>query len=591
MRNPLHLVLAALLVAVGLFACQAQESEPKAPATGAAARAPAFVPDTTVFFVGNLETFAIQPGLELFAKQSPALASEQLQKLMAAGAQLPATPGGKFLMGLNAEYMAAAAKPDQFSSSLGIADPLDFAFYAVGAVPVMRIAVSDPAAFFAFVDRAQTTAGVDGVAKTLGAASYRTYRLSPADAPANQAMDLVVGVDEGFAVLTLASGALDEGILALALGTPKPEKSLATSGRLEAMAKDHGLLPIMIGYLDHRLLAEGLADPEPTSLGSMLVKLDAGPGSELPAVIDLVRTPACRQEFAAMADLWPRTLFGYTEYQVEKPPYRIDSRLIFESKDEALLGELGKLVGEIPLVAKGDALLSMGLGLRVDALLPFAMATRTRLLQASYQCPPLQSVHEAAVAQNPAVALGMLTGLAAGVSGLSATVLDLKLAAGASQEQPRLEAIDLVATLSVQDPATFLAKVLAMAPAPYNALNLPADGTPVEIPLPPMPNAPVTTLKLAAKGDKIVAYVGAKAEQAVERLATSGEATKALLRVSMNYAKYFGLVGNMLERAAPGSGQAALFEGLEGFDADIDLTLEVNQRGILFDSDMGIRRP
>lgn len=612
MRNPLNAILVASLVAAGLLACEGQESdpasgrgpEPKPAALAAAAdttaRAPSYVPDSSVFFVGSLETLALQPGLDIFAKQTPGLASEEWQKLLAEGAKTPGTPGGRLLMALNVEYMAAAVKPDQFKAALGIADPIDIAFYAIGAVPVLRVAVGDPDAFWGFVDRAQVKAGVEGAAKTLDGATYRTYRLSDEGAPETQVLDLVVGVHEGFAVFTLASAALDAETLALSLGTRKPEKSLAASGRLEATAKAHGFLPMMVGYIDHRLLVEGLADPAAGSLGTMLQKLAAGPDSEFPAVIDLLRTPACRQEFAAIAELWPQTLVGYTEYDLDKAPYRIGSRLVFESKDEALLADLSSLVGEIPVIGETGSqapLYTMGLGLRVDALMPFVMSTRSRLLEASYECEPLQAAHSALVEVNPAIGVGMVTGLAAGVSGISATVLDLALAVPDAtqpgQGQPGLERIDLVAAVSVQDPATFLAKLLAMAPPPYSEISVPADGSPVEIPLPPMPNSPVQAVKIAAKGDKILVFVGARAEQVVDQMAKSGAATKGLLHVGMNYAKYFELMGSLLGSIEPGVSpeEAAIFENLKGFDAQLDMALKVEDKGIVFDSDMWIGKP
>ncbi len=470
-----------------------------------------YVPADTLVFAGGLEPMSWSDLAAFRDSFSVGAKPEEMQKMVdsllkSEGETSNKTPAGfRLLLSLYADYLNAVSAPDFKPEVLGLTDKLDSALYTVGALPVVRIKLGNEAAFDAFFSKAEGRFKLQAETGTLEGFSYKRYALND---DAKQPIYLAIGKRDGYAVLTLDLGALipaNEG-LSVAFGLTKPAQPLAASGTLQALVKEQGLKPFSLGFLNHEALIRTLTRAD-SPLAKLLDKLSDG---ETTKELAQYRTAACQSEIEAMAALWPRTIFGYTELDSSSSPIRINSMLKVVSTDTAAMEQLQKLRGFLPDLSAGQSKLSYQMGLNMDELTPVLTNLWGRATQAKFSCEPLVAAQAQLKQVNPSL-LGAMTGMVQGVQGFGIDLQELSLKPSAEgQDVPNVAALSFMATLSSKQPQQLWSMLAMMQPA-LAATPLPADGQSVELPL-PLPVQLPGKIKLGLFGNHIALFSGDKAE-------------------------------------------------------------------------------
>lgn len=574
-RTKLGLLTVIFLSLVMLVSCG--EDEQANGQTGARSML-SLVPEDTIFFLGGLEPLPLQKLLQWNAGHFSM--PEELDPLgMFETTDQSGNAGQRMAVQLWAEYTAMAMSPRKHLESWGIDAEPRFASYAIGLAPVLlRISLNDVQRFNAKIDDLEKKARAETQPQTMGEATYRRYVLNHKD----PFVSLVIGVDRRHAVFVLDLGVNSEQTLAMALGQEKPERSLAQSERLESMQETYGLHPSVIGFLDHRQLVTGLTTENGNRMASMIQALKPQL-RDVPDDLAELRAEGCRNDLTSMVDTWPQTVLGYTALDLSGKPSHMDSLMVVECRDQELLKGLQSLRGFLPdYVRKTDepAVFSYGIGLNVEKVLPFLTRQWTDLTQKQYSCSFLKDMQHDLRTHHPAT-LNRALAMAAGVRGIAVTLLSLEMGETDSAAGAMPQDVDALITLSAQNPAALLRTASAMFP-PLAAYQIPADGTPVALPLPlPVPVTP----KVAIHGSHLTVYAGDRAEKLSKGLDTASlESSSGFMAATFDYSQYFRLFEGMVS----GIGQdkehkeqaMAILEAMKNTQLRFRMEVDFTERGL-----------
>ncbi|MCI5117576.1 MAG: hypothetical protein D3913_06375, partial [Candidatus Electrothrix sp. LOE1_4_5] len=538
--------LLLILVSVLLFACDRKEKEeiqPKvtAPEPPKSVTLLDVVPADTIFFSGGLQPFPLKEILQWEADTFNAFKGLDPKSLFPE-MQEKETFWQRMGTELWLSYSALLLSPEAELKKWGIQEKTFSASYTVGLAPVFRISLQDVTAFENKLDELEAKVKITHTSETLGQATYRRYALKK-----SASVDLIIGVDNKRkqAVVMLDLGVDSEQTLAIALGQQKPEKTLADSGRVEALQKQYNLHPAKIGYIDHQQLITGLTTKEGNSVAKMLQSLASQLHLGVSTVLNELQTDGCRHDLEAIGKNWPQTVFGYTTLDLTASPSRIDSLLVLENKDKALLESLQSLRGFIPQYANNateQPVVAGSIGLNVEKIAPFLTQRWAAITQKEYKCSFLKDIQKDIKSQQP-MALAMMTGMAPGVQGLAFSLMSLELE-GKKSNPPLPKSMDALISLAVKNPTVFIQTVSALFP-PLAQLELSADGTPVQLPIPfPLP-FPVMA---AINGSHVTVYTGEKSKALSQSLRSDSlDTPSGLLAGYFDYGKYYGLIGDALQ--------------------------------------------
>lgn len=581
--------LLLILVSVLLFACDRKEKEeiqPKvtAPEPPKSVTLLDVVPADTIFFSGGLQPFPLKEILQWEADTFNAFKGLDPKSLFPE-MQEKETFWQRMGTELWLSYSALLLSPEAELKKWGIQEKTFSASYTVGLAPVFRISLQDVTAFENKLDELEAKVKITHTSETLGQATYRRYALKK-----SASVDLIIGVDNKHkqAVVMLDLGVDSEQTLAIALGQQKPEKTLADSGRVEALQKQYNLHPAHIGYIDHQQLITGLTTKEGNSVAKMMQSLASQLHLGVSAVLNELQTDGCRHDLEAIGKNWPQTVFGYTTLDLTASPSRIDSLLVLENKDKALLESLQSLRGFIPQYANNateQPVVAAGIGLNVEKIAPFLTQRWAAITQKEYKCSFLKDIQKDIKSQQP-MALAMMTGMAPGVQGLAFSLMSLELEEKKS-DPPLPKSMDALISLAVKNPTVFIQTVSALFP-PLAQLELSADGTPVQLPIPfPLP-FPVMA---AINGSHVTVYTGEKSKALSQSLRSDSlDTPSGLLATHLDYGKYYGLIGDALQSVdIPEAQQAetkALFEAMKGVTLRMQMNMDVTDRGLEIALDM-----
>ncbi|MCI5188535.1 MAG: hypothetical protein D3905_01810 [Candidatus Electrothrix sp. AS4_5] len=581
--------LLLILVSVLLFACDRKEKEeiqPKvtAPEPPKSVTLLDVVPADTIFFSGGLQPFPLKEILQWEADTFNAFKGLDPKSLFPE-MQEKETFWQRMGTELWLSYSALLLSPEAELKKWGIQEKTFSASYTVGLAPVFRISLQDVTAFENKLDELEAKVKITHTSETLGQATYRRYALKK-----SASVDLIIGVDNKRkqAVVMLDLGVDSEQTLAIALGQQKPEKTLADSGRVEALQKQYNLHPAKIGYIDHQQLITGLTTKEGNSVAKMLQSLASQLHLGVSAVLNELQTDGCRHDLEAIGKNWPQTVFGYTTLDLTASPSRIDSLLVLENKDKALLESLQSLRGFIPQYANNateQPVVAAGIGLNVEKIAPFLTQRWAAITQKEYKCSFLKDIQKDIKSQQP-MALAMMTGMAPGVQGLAFSLMSLELE-GKKSDPPLPKSMDALISLAVKNPTVFIQTVSALFP-PLAQLELSADGTPVQLPIPfPLP-FPVMA---AIHSSHVTVYTGEKSKALSQSLRSDSlDTPSGLLATHLDYGKYYGLIGDALQSVdIPEAQQAetkALFEAMKGVTLRMQMNMDVTDRGLEIALDM-----
>jgi hypothetical protein len=144
----------------------------------------------------------------------------------------------------------------------------------------------------------------------------------------------------------------------------------------------------------------------------------------------------------------------------------------------------------------------------------------------------------------------MMSGMVAGVQGVSAIIMDIDGTMDFAQPgiPPDVKSLDAIITISSSNPQQLLMMAANMQPG-MPPLQLPPDGTPIDFPAPlPLPNG--AQLKLALKGNHIVAYVGEQSAQLADQLAQDKLQPNGMFAFNMDFGKYMKLITTAAQASA-----------------------------------------
>lgn len=561
------IIFSALAIAIGAGGYYAYTQQNG----GSNAVSASYVPADTLFFMGDLEPVSFKEAFTPFQARfsqlfnSPGVSvNDELKKLKEEMNQNPQewNDGMRFLVGLYAEYVNSITKNNFSPDVFGLSDKTDMALYSVGALPVLRIKLSNEVNFDKFITQAEANTNAKSETATFKNISYKRYIF---DKNEKKPAALALIKKDGFAVITLDLGKMiPENDFAVAIGAVAPAQSLIQSKTLETLAQQYGFQKHSLGFINNEGLIKTLTRKD-SPLAMLLNQMSDG---ESDTSMAQFRSPECQKDIEGMAALWPREIFGYTKSDVKSNPMVFASQFRFESKDAATLASLQKLRGFVPDFGKDkQPLFSFGLGLNIDQLSPVVNDLWTRATNATFTCPALQQAQNELRTANPAM-LAMGTAMVHGLQGASINVTDLKLNANAQSAEQPFEKLSFLATISAQDPKQLWGVLGMVNPEMAAAIQLPENGKSIDLPIPPVVTLPAP-VKLGVYGNHIAIFSGETAEKLTADLGKMPLAANGFYKLGLDY----GLVADLAAFAGKHYSESldaleteatAMEEGVEG---------------------------
>ncbi|WP_394203269.1 hypothetical protein [Shewanella waksmanii] len=485
-------------------------------------------------------------------------------------------PMAQFLASLTNSYAQASASGQAFVDTFGMPDSGRSYFYMLGALPVAKIELDNPQAIWDVLDKAEQQSGVSHIKQQRQQLSYRAYRLTqPQD---DEQLDVVVAIDNNMLTITLDASFAEPALLDTALGLTKPEVSIADSGLIDELYARHGFLKTGLSYIDHQQLITALTTTDGNQLASQLTKLFKLVGDD---PLYELRTPECHKDLSAIASNWPRTVMGYNQLDINSKQSTLNFSTVIESNNQTMLGALSKLRGFLPSYSQNvtASTFSMGLGIDVNEFVPAVTTIWNEFLQPEYQCEPLQQMQWQMNQQSPAM-LGMFTGMANGVKGVSLGLIDYQL--NEDDSQSPFGQVDAIMTLSADDPLMLLNMVKPFVPELAH-VNVPADGTPISLnQAMQVPAAYGVDAKLAVKGQHLVIYTGEASEKVANGLKNEAVTNNGLMSVSADYQRMLAPIMAMLEMS--GEPIPPELQDFQYYNMAITFDMDINEHGIVMDS-------
>jgi hypothetical protein len=379
---------------------------------------------------------------------------------------------------------------------LGIEPVPRLVFYGIGLLPATRVEIADATRLSEMLDRIERRAGLPVQKSLSDGQAYRRFDLGEIDA--------VLAVTASHLIAGLLPDAYFDRDLPLLLGQRSPERSLAAAGDIETLIERHGFTGYGEGYLK---LDELLA----TMLGR-----GSGRNAELMQGLGSAPLPVSRGCIRMMQDLvagMPRMVIGVTAAGER----RLAARGIWEGMP-AVTSYLQKLAAPVPgLGGPYDGLISLGLGLNLPQLRNAIEALLDTLIAAGSTCEWVNPASLQAVMPQLNLALGPMT---AGIKGFNLRVDDLTIDPQTLQPS-RLQAGLLAA---VDDPRGIFALGAMLNPA-LAALEVPNDGSVVDLPQDLGLDQPTPPLKVAMKDRALVLLAGGSSDALARSLLDAGLTT------------------------------------------------------------------
>lgn len=535
----------------------------------------ASVPADTPIFSGQLAPFPIKSYINSLSQSYKTYPDDMFAEL-----EQSDDARAKFFVSLSQIYMESLESGEKFITTFGLADEIKSYFYTLGLLPVLKLDVAKPEAIWALLDKAEQESGYSHEMKTVKGVSYRAYTLTDVDG--SEPIELLFSQQAGLLTVTLDTPMLGEGILETALGLNPITPSLADSGILQNIIKTHGFRDESIGFINHQELVKAMTTKDGNQLARQLTALAKQEGED---PLLLLRTPDCHSELSAIAANWPRTVFGLNQLSIGDKESSMEFSTVIESKNQTLLNALKSMRGFIPDYVKNsqDSVFSMGIGIELNQLVPSLTAVWDEVLQPQYQCDVLNQIQQEMSGQSPAM-LGMFTGMANGVRGVSAALIDYKFAETSDQSEPSLESVDALISLSADNPSMLFNMVKSFVPELAN-IQLPQDGSALDLShMVPLPPEYGISPKLAVKGDHLVLYTGDKAAAVAEKLSSEKLDNNGLYSVYLDYSKVFAPILSLAEMT--GEPIPEEFSMMKDYNMQVQMGLDINDQGIVFDSYM-----
>jgi len=246
------------------------------------------------------------------------------------------------------------------------------AFYGVGLVPVMRLELGDPAAFRAEVARVEQKAGAKMAVAKVGDQEY--WQIGGASIAA------AIAIEGSHLVVTMVPPGGSDALKRTLLGLTRPAQTIADSGALAALAKQHGYAPQGEGFVDFARLTERL-----TKLTASDAEFAKATGAPAPAVDD-----TCRHEYAEIAKKFPRLVIGAEELSAQR--MRIAAQLEIEP---GLAAQIAAAIGAAPGTGvPADGAIDVSIAAPVLKMKDFWLAQADAVAAKPHACANLRALDE-----------------------------------------------------------------------------------------------------------------------------------------------------------------------------------------------------
>ncbi len=355
--------------------------------------------------------------------------------------------------------------------------------FGMGVLPVIRTEIGDPQKVQDFIARVEKRSGKSASQQRIGEQSYRRFELDQ--------LVGIIAVTDKYLIAALLPAKAEADLLPLVLGDRMPTASLADSETFKQMIKDNGYLSFGEGYIDLVKFTE-IVLGESQGMNALIFSALGGVSTEL--------SPACNKMVKNLVKSVPRITGGFTG--VSDNGYSM--RVVVETSADIAF-RLQRIASPVPgLGIDNNSMLSLGLALNLPELRDALKAGMMNVLEQGRVCEMIdekeisQAMQSLDMAFNP-----MITG----VKGFNIQVNDVVF----DQQNITPKTVDAQLLLAADDPRS-VTGMLGMLNHKFTQLQIPADGTPVVLPLEELsPDIPAT--HIAIKDKALVISTGGDAER------------------------------------------------------------------------------
>lgn len=527
--NSARAALLLFVMGVGLAACSNKDDTEKSMAAfGQSDDVLMYVPADTPYAFASLESMPDDVLDKLEANSDSMFSAyetviKETLKTMATEGDLDDDEEATKMIALIGE-LAGLMRSDELRAA-GVPRSPRVAVYGVGLLPVVRMNLSDPDAFDAKITELAQNADAD---LTDASVDGQTYRYAGDDEAR-----IVIAVIGKQAVASIVPTALSETQLKSVLGLTRPAESMADTGAMQELAERYDFGPYAFGFIDVQRFAATF--------------LDAGSGVDAELLALMEYDPAelsdvCRTEIRQAAGIAPRFVSGYTDVTTGK----ISSNTVLEIRSDLASG-LKTLSAPVPGMGMDHGgFASFGMSLDLVAAREFYEARLDALEADPYKCEYFAEF-QAGAAQGRQAMNQPLPPIVYGFNGFLAVIDDVGDIDFASQQPPT----DIDARLLVaNDNAEGLLAMGTMFSPELAALNLQADGKPVELNVPPF-TSEFDAAFVAMTDSTLGVSVGEGSDSRLAALLSAPAANPPpFMSMSVDGARYYDYMSQIIEAGA-----------------------------------------
>ncbi len=452
-------------------------------------------------------------------------------------------------------------------SGLDISQNGFLSLYFHGAAPVIRTDLNSNTMVDKVLTNAITESGWQPREVTIGGATVKLWDFPTKDKTQNTLSFAVLNHNNQLTMTLLSQNDSAEE-QQQKLGLAKVANPINKTDKLANLAKKHNLLTDNLGFIDIQGIAKGIITPEQSAFGKdVLSMLPQEAKAKFTSAVD----KACHTDYNAIFASIPTLALGYKSLNIKGDTLHSNAAMNLEITNTNVTAALSQLNGHVPshVYNYDNSIISFGMGLNLENLTTSVTSLWTQFTQAPFTCPTLVQAQNQAKAQSPAM-IAIAVGMVQSVKGMGVSIYDVFV--GPDMQPQKLESLISIASSSPQS----LTALTGMIPLPgLQGLQIPADGSPVEISVPGVP--PKIKTFAAIKGKFITVYTGEKGKKAADALATETLISKDMLAMSADYSKLSGLVNQNMHLMSMIPGQSCLQRAeLKQSLAGLDMTMVVS---------------
>ncbi len=360
--------------------------------------------------------------------------------------------------------------------------------YGLGVLPVAWLEIEDPAKVEAMVERIEAKSGMKAEKRVRGKISYRRIPMDKLVA--------VLAVTDKWMIYAMLPAKSEQELLPFALGEELPKTSVLDTGRFRDFVEQRKFLGYGDGYIDLVRLADMFVGNAEGINATVLEAMGVTPGKLSPACVDFVKSQTRSV---------PLISVGFTELAENR--YTITGAV---ETSPAVGGWLMKMAAAVPGVGiRSDAAFTAGMGLNLPQLRDGLKTLMRNFIENGKGCEMVDTQSLAQAMQGMDM---MLNPMIAGIKGFNLEVTDLQV----DPQTLSPEVVDSRLLVSSVDPKGIFG-LLGMFNPQFAQLDIPADGTPVKLPMEALsPTAPPAYA--AIKGEFLVLSTGPGAPGDVTRM-------------------------------------------------------------------------